>query len=75
MNEEVVVCIIVCLHHINLLLDLLGHLLYLFLIAPCGDGVLVNIGYARCRHIQTLDIYLSASKHRRYLVQDARNVF
>ena len=73
-DKQLFVGEIVALHHIDLLLDLTGNLDDLVLIAPGGDGVLMQTGNAGGRHVQALDVHLTTGKHGRHLVQDTSHV-
>ena len=74
MDEEFGVKIIVGLHHVYLALDELRDFLYLLLVAPCGDGVLVDAGYAERGGIDAFYVDLLSGEDRRHLTEDARHV-
>ena len=75
MDEDLVVGVVIALHHVNLLLYCLVDFLNLLFITPNRDGILVYILDTAGRNIQALDVYLSASKHGGNLIQDTGNVF
>ncbi|CUQ63684.1 Uncharacterised protein [Segatella copri] len=75
MDEDLVVSVVIALHHVNLLLYCLVDFLNLLFITPNRDGILVYILDTAGRNIQALDVYLSASKHGSNLIQDTGNVF
>ena len=74
MYKELVISIIIGLDDIDFLFYLLGNLDNLVEIAPGGNRVLVNTLDAGRRHVQTLDIHLSACEHSGNLIQDTRHV-
>lgn len=74
MDEEFGVKIIVGLHHVYLALYELCDFLYLLLVAPCGDGVLVDAGYAERGGIDAFYVDLLSGEDRRHLTEDARHV-
>ena len=73
-DEELVVGEVVRLHYVNLLLYLTDDLDDLVLVAPGGDGVLMHAGDARGRHIEALDVHLTAGEDGRDLVQNTGHV-
>ena len=75
MDEEFVVEIVVGLDYVNLALYLLGYLYYLFLVAPCRDGVLMYSLNARSRNVQTLYVDLLTGEHGGNLIQNTSYVF
>ena len=75
MDEDLVVGVVIALHHVNLLLYCLVDFLNLLFITPNRDGILVYILDTAGRNIQALDVYLSATKHGSNLIQDTGNVF
>ena len=75
MDEELVVEIVVGLDNVNLAFYLLGNLNYLFLVAPCRDGILMYSLYARSRNVQTLYVDLLTGEHSGNLIQNTSYVF
>ena len=73
-DKDLVIGVIVTLHHIDLFLYRLVDFLYLLLVTPHRNGVLVNVLDTAGRYIQTLNIHLSASKHGCNLIQNTGNV-
>ena len=73
-DENLIICIIITLHHINFLLYCLVDFLNLLSITPYRDGIFVDVLDTASRHIQALDIYLSSCKYSGNLIQDTGNI-
>ena len=74
MDKDLIIGIVITLHYIDFLLYRLVDFLYLLLIAPHGDSILVDVLDAAGRYIQALDIYLSAGEYRCNLIQDTSDI-
>ena len=74
LHEYLIIEEVVSLHHVNLLLYLLGHLDDGVLVAPCGDGVSVYALDGRGRCIEALDVELATGKHGGDLIEKTSNV-
>ena len=74
MDKDLIIRIIIALHHVDFLLYCLIDLFYLLRITPYRNRILMDILDTTCRYIQALNIHLSTSEHSSYLIQNTRNI-
>ena len=75
LDKNLVLCIIACLKHINLLLNLLGDELHGLFGAEARDGIFMYARSAAGTHAEALYVDLTTSEYGRNLIENAGKVF